>query len=482
MDIRSPKIPDFTRGIRFRLALVYSAIFGVCLILISLVITYEYLGISHEENDQALRSFAIDLSHYVRPDSLPNDFDNVIASEIAYFPFLIQNTMVSVRGLNGKLHFTSRKDLAAPHSQLFADSNLLHEFTNFRLPDGTKMRAINLRTTHLSRPLIVQVASTIDGLTAQQDRHILFLILIISLSIIITSITSTIVARKALDPVRALIKQVEELLTQETYRPLPVPSTHDELAQLTVTYNSLLTQVKKTLSAQDQFVSHASHQLNTPLAIMRGELEVLLSKARTPEEMNRYHASLGQELARMAQLVRDMLLVSRVEAGKASFRFSPLRVDEVVTETVARLGVKAKEKNIALKLDFEAEILEDEKALMVVGEKQLLTCLFENLVENCIKYSPPDSVVKIYLSKKDGHACFQVQDQGPGLSDEIHEKLKRSERFFRGEHTDKISGTGLGLYLVGKISEYHSAQFKVENLVPPPGALFTVIFNQKPIA
>jgi signal transduction histidine kinase len=481
MDILSPKIPDFARGIRFRLALVYSAIFGVCLILISVVITYEYLGISHEENDQALRSFAIDLSHYVRPDSLPKDFDNVIASEIAYFPFLIQNTMVSVRSLNGKLHFTNRKDLAAPHRPSFVDSNALHEFTNFRLPDGTKMRGINLRTSHLQRPLVVQVASAIDSLTAQQDRHILFLISIISLSILITAITSSLVARKALDPVRALIKQVEELLNQETYRPLPVPSTHDELSQLTMTYNSLLTQVKKTLTAQDQFVSHASHQLNTPLAIMRGELDVLLSKPRTSEEMNRFHTSLGQELARMAQLVRDMLLVSRVEAGRASFRFSPLRVDEVVTETVARLSVKAREKNIALKLDFESELLEDETALMVVGEKQLLTCLFENLIENCIKYSPQDSVVKIYLSKEDGHVCFRVQDQGPGISEEIHEKLKRSERFFRGEHTDKISGTGLGLYLVGKIAEYHSAQFKVENLVPPPGALFTVIF-QKPIA
>ena len=174
MDIRWQKILEYSRGIRFRLSLVYSAIFGLCLILASIVITYEYLGISHEENDQALRSFAIDLSHYV--NSAEIKLDPVIASEIAYFPFLLQNTMVSVRRLDGKLLYSNRRQLVAPHHQQFANSQAIHEFTSFNLPDGTQMRGINLRTAHLKEPLIIQVSSSIDGLTALQDRHILFLI------------------------------------------------------------------------------------------------------------------------------------------------------------------------------------------------------------------------------------------------------------------------------------------------------------------
>lgn len=480
MDIRWQKILEYSRGIRFRLSLVYSAIFGLCLILASIVITYEYLGISHEENDQALRSFAIDLSHYVNPAEI--NLDQVIASEIAYFPFLLQNTMVSVRRLDGKLLYSNRRQLVAPHHQQFANSQAIHEFTSFNLPDGTQMRGINLRTAHLKEPLIIQVSSSIDGLTALQDRHILFLISLISISILVTAFASNVVAGKALNPVRETIHQVEELIHNESYRPLPVPNTHDELAELTQTYNDLLYKITRTLEAQDQFVAHASHQLNTPLAIMRGELEVLLSKPRGPEEMARFHQSLAQELERMAQLVRDMLLVSRVEAGKASFHFSKLRLDEVVTETVARLGVKAREKRIALKLEFAPLLLEDENDLLVKGEKQLLNCLFENLIENSIKYSPAESVVHILLNKVSEQVSIEISDKGPGISAEVKERLKRSERFFRGQHTDKVSGTGLGLYLAGRIAEYHGANLEVQNLVPPPGARVKVSFPQKPIS
>lgn len=470
------RIVSYTSGIRFRLSLVYSGIFGAGLVCVAVFMTYEYLGSTHEENDQALRSFAIDLAHYVTPKTEKIRLDSVIQSEIGYFPFTIQNTMVSVRTIEGKLLYSSRPDYAAPHRPSLIALQLPHEFSTFVLPTGERMRSVNLRTTHLDRPLVIQVASAISGLEAQQDRHILFLISIISLSIILTAVSSNIVAGKALKPLRETIKQVEELLTNETYRPLPVPPTLDELAQLTRSYNLLLGQIKKTLTAQDQFVSHASHQLNTPLAIMRGELELLLSKPRSPEEVATFHKSLAQELERLGQLVRDMLLVSRVEAGRASFRFGPLRLDEVVTETVARLNLKAREKNISLKLDFEPELLSDEAILVVNGERQLLTCLFENLIENAIKYSPPSTQVRVFLTRENGRPCFEVSDQGPGISEEVRERLKRSERFFRGQHTDSVSGTGLGLYLVSKITDYHGAILKMENILPQSGARFRVVF------
>lgn len=470
------RIVSYSSGIRFRLSLVYSGIFGAGLICVAVFMTYEYLGSTREENDQALRSFAIDISHFVTPKTDKIRLDSVIQSEIGYFPFLIQNTMVSVRTLEGKLLYSNRPDYAPPHRPNFIALQLPHEFSSFVLPTGQRMRAVNIRTTHLDRPLVIQVASAISELEAQQDRHIYFLIGIISISIILTAVTSNIVAGKALKPLRETIKQVEELMTNETYRPLPVPPTQDELAQLTRSYNLFLEQINRTLTAQDQFVSHASHQLNTPLAIMRGELELLLSKPRSSEEVANFHRSLAQELERLGQLVRDMLLVSRVEAGRASFRFSPLRLDEIVTETVARLSLKAREKNISLKLDFEPELLSDETILMVTGERQLLTCLFENIIENAIKYSAPDTQVRVHLTRENGRPCFEVTDQGPGISEDLRDRLKYSERFFRGQHTDTVSGTGIGLYLVSKIADYHGAQLSMENLTPPPGARFRVVF------
>lgn len=479
------KTNKFTRGIRFRLSMVYSALFGVCLVLLSLFVTGEYLEFARDEHDQFLRNFAIDLSQFVRPGPSANEvaLDIPLSEQIKYFPFVIQNTAVTVRRMDGTIIYNSRKDIQIPFELGLAVKNgYSHRYMDFRTTAGVKMRGVNVRVPQQPDDFIIQVASTVENLTTQQDRHLFFLLLIIPLSILVTAFTSTLVAGKALDPIRATIARMEELLQTESYRPLPVPDTHDEIADLTRTYNNMLARVKKTLEAQDQFVAHASHQLNTPLAIMRGELEVLLSKERTPEETLRFHRSLAQELERMGQLVRDMLLVSRVEAGKAHFRFVPVRLDEVVTETVARLAPRAKDKNIALKLDLDPLLMDNEDILDITGERQLLTCLCENLVENAIKYSPPQSYVQVKLVHTTEGVCLEVSDQGPGVPLEVRQRLQRAERFFRGEHTANISGSGLGLYLVAKIAEYHSCKIEILDRAPQTGALFKVTFPQNPRA
>lgn len=457
--------------------MVYSALFGVCLVLLSLFVTGEYLDFARDEHDQFLRNFAIDLSQFAKPgaDSQSVSLDVPLSEEIKYFPFVIQNTVVTVRQLDGRVIYTNRADITVPYDVGLARRNdYAHTHMDFSQDDGTKMRGVNIKIPRRDAPFIIQVASTVENLTKQQDRHLFFLLLIIPISIFVTAFTSTLVAGKALDPIRATIQRMEELLQTESYRQLPVPDTHDEIADLTRTYNNMLSRVKKTLEAQDQFVAHASHQLNTPLAIMRGELEVLLSKPRGPEETQRFHHSLAQELERMGQLVRDMLLVSRVEAGKAHFRFTSIRLDEVVTETVARLAPRARSKSIALKLDLAEEIL------AITGERQLLTCLCENLIENAIKYSPSHSDVHVKLGQTLDGVCFQVSDHGPGVPLEVRQRLQRSERFFRGEHTANISGSGLGLYLVSKIAEYHGSKIEISDRAPQTGALFRVTFPQNP--
>ncbi|MBY0516310.1 MAG: HAMP domain-containing histidine kinase, partial [Bacteriovoracaceae bacterium] len=208
---------------------------------------------------------------------------------------------------------------------------------------------------------------------------------------------------------------------------------------------------------------------------------VLLSKVRPPEEMEKFHHSLAQELDRMSQLVRDMLLVSRVEAGRAHFNFTPVRLDEIVTENVARLGLKAKQKQIALKFDLDTELIEHDQFLEISGERQLLGCQVENLIENAIKYSPSHSIISVNLKLTANGVSFEIKDQGPGIPQDVRERLKSSERFFRGEHTASISGSGLGLYLVRKIADYHSTKLEILD-TPQTGAHFRLIFSQNPRA
>jgi signal transduction histidine kinase len=255
---------------------------------------------------------------------------------------------------------------------------------------------------------------------------------------------------------------MKELLKSGDYAPLPVPHTGDEIEELTLTFNTMLTQLQSTLSAQEQFVSHASHQLNTPLAIMRGELEVLMSKARSPEEIQRYHDSLRQELVRLSQLVQDMLMVSRVEAGKAHFRFTTLRLDELVGETLERLAPHPRLKDVRLRYDIDTALVDDETMLEVLGERQLLSVLFENLIENAVKYSPPKGQVTVRLVGGAGQALrAEVIDEGPGMDPQLMNSGARPQRFARGESHGDIQGSGLGLYLAARIAEHHGLTLSV---------------------
>lgn len=450
-----PKTAKFTRGLRFRLSVVYSALFGICLILLSLFITNEYLDFAREEYDQALRNFALDLSEHVTTDQKNVSLDMPLNQQIKFFPFLLQETMVVVRNLEGKVLYRSHPTHEIPYGKDIAlRRDYTHRFLNFQI-NGESMRGLNLKFTPDKKvSLIIQVASTLKHLQRQQERHYLFLLMIIPLTIFISAIFSTVVTGKALEPIRMTVRRMEELLKSGSYHPLPVPQTRDEIEELTLTFNAMLLQMQNTLAAQEQFVSHASHQLNTPLAIMRGELEVLRSKERSPAEVADFHESLQQELERLSHLVRDMLLVSRVEAGKEHFRFEPLRVDDVLGETLERLAPHAKKKQVTLRYDIDPELIEEDDLLTLPGERQLLTVLFENLIENAVKYSPSPSQVAVRLKKIEDGFAVEVEDQGPGIPAVIAERLLNPKRFVRGEAAG-TQGSGLGLYLASRIAAYH---------------------------
>lgn len=475
MAIFFPRTAELTRGLRFRLSLVYSALFGICLILLALFVTGEYLELAREEQDQALRNFALDLSNHVEPGG--GQLDVRVADQIKFFPFVIQETSVVVRNLDGRVLFQSRQGVTPPYQgDLARRPRYTHRFLDFHA-GGESWRGVNLKfRIGKDAFYIMQVANTMGTLKRQQDRHFLFLLIIIPLTILISALFSTRLAGKALEPIRLTVRRMEELLKSGDYAPLPVPPTGDEIEELTRTFNTMLTQLQTTMAAQEQFVSHASHQLNTPLTIMRGELEVLMGKERTPEEVQRYHESLRQELVRLSQLVQDMLMVSRVEAGKAHFRFTALRLDELVGETLERLAPHARQKDVRLRYDIDAALVDDEALLEVLGERQLLSVLFENLVENAVKYSPLKGHVTVRLvGGAERGLRAEVIDEGPGMDPQLMGSAARPQRFARGERQGDVQGSGLGLYLAARIAEHHGLTLSVTPN-SPRGTVFGVAF------
>lgn len=462
------------KGIRFRLTLVYSTLFGLFICAFAYIITIQYLESGREDFDSGLFNYAIDLSEHLHIDqkNLKIAFQ-IPASEIRKaFPFILNQTYYSVRNFDGKRLADSSPNF--PFKEIPYDPKLPLErdytkrFFSFKDGDNT-YRAVNLKITNgTNTQMILQVATPYDVLEEREQTHLVMTTLMVPLLIIVSSFISFLIAGNALSPIKNLTDAANNIAVQNLSLRVPEVNTGDEVEELSKTLNNLLDRLEKAFKGQENFVANASHQLNTPLAIIKGELDVLESKPRTIEEHNKYLKSLREELSRLIELVRNMLLVSRVESGLENFVFNPVRLDDLILNIISRLNIKAREKKIIVRFNLD----EDIESFEVMGEKQLLDSLFENIIENAIKYSPEATTIQLDIKNSEQRMEVWIRDEGEGMSPEEFEKIITS-RFHRGAGIS-IPGSGIGLAIANRIAEFHHAKIIYRRLTP--GSHFIIRF------
>ncbi len=469
---------SFVKGIRFRLTLVYSSLFGLFICVFAYVLLKQNLQFARQTFDSALFNFAIDISAQLEKTPLPlvEEFRMPERELEKEFPFTLQETYYLVKSLEGEVLLRGGNEAYRvsdiPYSQeISSEKDYTHRFLDLN-ENNQDYRAVNLKvTTREGKIIILQVSTPTSLLHEELQQDMALILILIPTLILFSSILSYILAGNALTPIRELIKSTQTIAATNLSRRVPEPQTGDEISELTTTFNTLLGRLEKSWKAQENFVANASHQLNTPLAIIKGELDVLESKERSLEDHERFRKSLREELLRLTALVQQMLLISRVEAGLESFSFRPVRIDEVLLAVTSRLSSRAKEKKITIR--FNMEDLEND-LLEIKGERQLLECLFENMVENAIKYSPTESMVSLQIEENKNSLVVTIQDEGEGMSSEQFQMIIHS-RFQRATHL--LPGTGIGLSIANKIAEHHGAV--ITYLQIERGSQFQVKFPKK---
>lgn len=467
------------KGIRFRLTLVYSTLFGLFLCIFAFIVSRQYLQTARDDFNMALLNYAIDLSNEIHIDSSGiKPVLHIPEREMKKkFPFVLGQTNYFVRSIEGEILISGDNLFPLTEIPYKGDVALKEDYTHrFQTLyiNNNEYQAVNLKiTSYEGRPLILQVATPSNILREQENRHILINIITIPLLILISSIVSYLMAGNAIGPIQAVTDAANNIAAQNLSLRVPVYDTGDEVSELSKTLNTLLDRLEKSFKAQENFVANASHQLNTPLSIIKGELDVLESKTRNLDDYARFHKSLREELERLIELVKNMLLISRVEAGQENFIFTPTRVDEILLNTSSRLRPKAQDKKILIKFNVSETLSADE--MSVNGEKQLLTCLFENLLDNAIKYSPEKSTIRIDVKSGDHSLEVWLQDEGIGIAPEEIDKLMHL-RFHRGDK-NLVPGTGVGLPLAYQIAVHHKANISYRKL-HPQGSLFIVGFTK----
>jgi signal transduction histidine kinase len=478
----------FLKSIRARLTGLYLALLAVTLTIFCTILFQVFVRNHEQEFDYALYNHAVDVAQSITFDFEGLRFTkNVLSVRDKVFPFSPGKGFVQVVSLDGTVIDRSanlgNKYLPLSTGEWQAVFDRGHVFRTLSeanvsqidrtLADGN-FRLITYLAREQGKPsFILQIAVPMKLMEREVDHLLVFFLVGIPITLLLAGLAGLYLANSALEPVRGVIAKAEQLNPSNLSDRLPEHDTDDEIRQLTVTLNSLLGRIERAFESHEHFIADASHQLKTPLAILRGELDVFRSKPRTAEEMNAFAESASQELRHMSRLMDDLLLLAKMEAGSGSLTVREVRLDEILLEVIARFEVLAKKKGVAIKLDLE-DLTAGSQAddFVVKGDPDLLQSMFRNLIDNAIKYSPEGSPVEVRVTNEAYRIITDIHDFGPTIPPDQVERLFR--RYERGNLlVSKVSGTGLGLPIARRIAEMHGGNISIL-LDNPPGKAFRV--------
>lgn len=266
-------------------------------------------------------------------------------------------------------------------------------------------------------------------------------------------------SRRALQPVAALAAEARRINDRNLDTRLPVPAARDEISDLSLTLNQMLERIDKAFASVRAFTGNASHELRTPISLLRTEIEVALYRPRDGEEYRATLLRLHEETIRMTSLVENLLSLARADGGAENLALSPIDVADLFKRIGQTWTTLMKESLI----DFRIETENSAPALL--GEPAGVSRLLSILLENARKYTPPGGAVVLSVRPSDQSPdrsfVLSVRDTGIGISAE--ELPRIFERFYRGTQAGNMGsrGSGLGLALGKWIAERHGTQLTV---------------------
>lgn len=264
-----------------------------------------------------------------------------------------------------------------------------------------------------------------------------------------------VLARKALNPITVMSKQLKKINAENLKERVPVPMTGDELEELSQTFNSLLDRLDEAFVRERQFIGDVAHELKTPVATLRGEIELALSKQRTNEEYKKSFNETLIDVNRLSTRIKNILDLAWLGADNASLGDHQFDLSSALVE-LKEIAVKlADQKNISVKSEIESNI-------KIAGIEDKISRAVLNIIDNAIKYTPRDKSITISLCKKKDLAILEINDTGIGISEKDLSHI--FERFYRGTKTAKTLGSGLGLAIAQGIIKAHNGDIRITSV------------------
>lgn len=476
-------------NIRLRLTLWYTAILSVILAVFGTIV---YFGLSRSlltalddhlqrEANQIISNLKFEDSADYEDDENDeehHEYAGVVKPEMEYIPE--PGVFWRVLSPDGQPFF----DPGYLRNSSIANSTLDIDRPHFEygvLADDTPIRLYTLPfVIRQQQAGAVQVAESYVEIQDVQRRLVILLGLSIPLIILGASAGGWFLANSALAPIDRITRAANQITTHDLSRRLNLELPNDEVGRLAATFDSMLDRLETGFEQQKRFIGDASHEMRTPLTILKGDVEVALIRPRSADEYRETLEMVNQTTDRLTGLVEELLLLARADNNQYPLRFEACDLVELLSGEIRRLNPVAEAKNISLTLDAPP-------SLLMIADLDKLARLFTNLIDNAIKYSEPGDMVHVTVTPKSDQVQVAVTDTGPGIPPEhlprVFDRFYRVDKARARKLTDpaKAGGMGLGLSIAQWLAQIHSGTITVTSEVGC-GTTFTVHLPLKPKA
>ena len=274
------------------------------------------------------------------------------------------------------------------------------------------------------------------------------------IAIALASLGGWALAGAALRPVERMRREAAAISISEPGRRLPVPDTGDEVAELGATLNAMLDRLQDSLEHERRFVAEASHELRTPLSILKAELDLALSRARTPDELEAALRSASEEADRLASLCEALLAFATAE-GTLPLRRTETRLDRLLGEVGAAFTSRAEASGVTIEVDAPA--------VSAWVDPVRLRQAVDNVMANALDRTPRGGCVRVRAEAVDGVVRLVFDDSGQGFPPAFVERAFEPFARADAERADRPEGSGLGLAITRAVVAAHGGSASAEN-------------------
>lgn len=342
-----------------------------------------------------------------------------------------------------------------------------------RAHNGQAVRLYSVALTENGKVFgVLQVGASLAQLTTTLQSIVLALLAITPFVLLLSAFGSYWLAKRAFRPIHRLTRTARDIKARDLHRRVPVPQAKDEVHDLALTLNEMIGRLDQAFTQQRRFIADASHELRTPVTVIRSITDVALEQTLSIEEYVGALHDVNAEAERLGQLINDLLVLARTDEEQMQLDHEPLRLDLLAFDVAASMEPLAVERGIEL-------LVQVLKPATVLGDTARLIQVMMGLLDNALTYTNAGGTVTLNVKVSSASAFFSVRDTGIGIAPEDAAHI--FERFYRANlaRSRAAGGSGLGLSIVERLVRAHGGSIAVASQVGQ-GSTFTVTLPLAP--